>query len=98
MRRATITEAKNRLSALLAEVRAGETVVIVDRGVPVARLDPVVDRADDADGRIARLQRTGGLRAGREQPPVALVLDQPPEIAPGASAVDALLAERSEGR
>lgn len=98
MRRATVTEAKNHLSALLAEVRAGATIVIVDRGVPVARLDPVVDRTEDVDGRIARLQRTGALSPARERPPVELVLGAPPRLAPGASAVDALLAERSEGR
>src|SRR5438105_4648402 len=98
MRRATVTEAKNRLSALLAEVRAGETVVIVDRGVPVARLEPVAGQRDDAEGRLARLQRTGALHAARREPPVGLVLEEPPRPGPGASAVEALLAERSAGR
>lgn len=98
MRRATVTEAKNRLSALLAEVRAGETIVIVDRGIPVARLEPVAGRRDDAEGRIARLQRTGALHAAREEPPVGLLLEEPPGLEPGTSAVDVLLAERSVGR
>jgi prevent-host-death family protein len=98
MKQATVTEAKNRLSALLAEVRAGETIVIVDRGVPVARLDPVADQRNDVDGRIARLQRTGAVHAGREEPPVRLILEEPPSLEPGASALDALLDERSEGR
>jgi len=35
----TITEAKNKLSSLLDRVRAGETITIVDRGRPVARLE-----------------------------------------------------------
>jgi prevent-host-death family protein len=39
---ATVAEAKNRLSALLAEVAKGEEVVITKRGVPVARLVPAV--------------------------------------------------------
>jgi prevent-host-death family protein len=98
MRQATVTEAKNRLSALLAEVRAGETIVIVDRGVPVARLGPVARQGDDDGGRNARLQRTGAVRAGREEPPLGLVLAQPPSVEPGASALEALLAERSAGR
>jgi NAD-dependent dihydropyrimidine dehydrogenase PreA subunit len=37
MRKATITEAKNQLSALIDRVRHGETIVITDRGRPVAR-------------------------------------------------------------
>jgi len=40
MQRATITEAKVGLSKLLERVKAGETILIMDRGVPVARLEP----------------------------------------------------------
>ncbi|HQP94219.1 MAG TPA: type II toxin-antitoxin system prevent-host-death family antitoxin, partial [Thermoanaerobaculia bacterium] len=36
----SISEAKNRLSALLDEVREGASVTITDRGRPVARLEP----------------------------------------------------------
>src|SRR5678809_661438 len=38
MKTATLTEAKNQLSALIDLVRHGETIVITDRGRPVARL------------------------------------------------------------
>jgi prevent-host-death family protein len=48
---ATITEAKNRLSALIDQVRSGESVLIVDRGIPVARLESAVSAAPDAEGR-----------------------------------------------
>mgnify|MGYP006319671161 CR=1 FL=1 len=41
MKAATISETKNNLSAVLSRVKAGEAVVITDRGVPVARLEPV---------------------------------------------------------
>ena len=37
MKTATISEVKNRLSAYLRAVRAGETVLILDRDQPVAR-------------------------------------------------------------
>ena len=40
-----ILEAKNRLSQLIKAARAGEEVVIANRGEPVARLVPVVQRA-----------------------------------------------------
>ena len=92
-----MTETKNRLSALLAEVRAGETVLILDRGVPVARLEPVT-AGDDADGRLARLQRAGVLIPARAEPALELALADPPAPEPGASAVQALLDERRTGR
>lgn len=39
MRSASMSEAKNGLSALLDEVRRGETVLITRRGKPVARIE-----------------------------------------------------------
>ncbi len=51
---ATVTEAGSRLSALIDQVRAGEAITILDRGTPVARLAPIVSRADQ-DGRLGRL-------------------------------------------
>ena len=41
MKKASITEAKNNLSALIDRVKGGSSVLIVDRGRPVARLEPV---------------------------------------------------------
>ena len=95
---ATITEAKNRLSALIDQVRAGESVLIVDRGTPVARLESAISAAPDAEGRIARLERAGAIRAARKPPMTELLSTRPPSPRPGASAVAALLEERREGR
>jgi prevent-host-death family protein len=41
MKKATLTEAKNQLSALVAGLKGGGPVLIVDRGRPVALLEPV---------------------------------------------------------
>src|ERR1700730_1295881 len=95
---ATITEAKNRLSALIDQVRAGESIVIVDRGTPVAGLESAVSGAPDAEGRIARLERTGAIRSARKPPASELVSTKPPGPLKGASAVAALLEERRAGR
>jgi len=97
MRRASITEAKNGLSALIDQVRAGESVLILDRGVAVARLEPVGSQ-DDRDGQIAILERAGLVRRGRASPPVELIGRPPPAPMPGASAVEALIDERRSGR
>ena len=41
MKIASVTEAKNNLSALIDGLKGGSPVLIVDRGRPVARLEPV---------------------------------------------------------
>ena len=46
-------EAKNRLSALLAEVARGAEVTITKRGVPVAKLVPVTPTFDRDKARRA---------------------------------------------
>lgn len=93
---ATITEAKNSLSALISRVRGGESVLIVDRGIPVARLESAVGGHLDAEGKIARLERAGTVRAARKPPASDVLATLPPES--GASAVAALLDERRSGR
>ena len=97
MKTATITEAKNGLSALIDRVRAGEAITITDRGIPVARLEPVTASVDP-EGRVARLERAGLLRRGLAAPPIELMSKPGPALVGGASAVDALLEERRSGR
>ena len=64
---ATVTEAKNGLSALIDRVKGGESVLIVDRGTPVARLESVIGAGPDPEGRVARLERAGAVRAARAE-------------------------------
>lgn len=97
MRQATITEAKNGLSALIDTVKAGETVVITDRGIPVARIEPMVQDAG-ANGRLARLERAGIVRRGSAPPPIELIAEAGPELPPDVSIVEAVLDERRQGR
>jgi prevent-host-death family protein len=99
MRKASITEAKNRLSALIDSLKGGSSVLIVDRGRPVARLEPVTaGGAAEQSGRLSRLVREGIVRPGRVPPSRALFTEPPPRPKGGASAVAALIAERREGR
>jgi prevent-host-death family protein len=97
MRTTTITEAKNRLSALIDLVRAGESVLITDRGRAVATIGPVAS-SPDTSLRLPRLQRAGLVRVGTAAPPVDLLRMPPPELATGVSAVEMLLDERRSGR
>jgi prevent-host-death family protein len=99
VKKATITEAKNQLSALIDRVQHGETIVITDRGRPVARLvSAVTDAGDDPEGRLARLERRGGLRLATSPPPLALIMKKLPAVRKSSGVLDALLEERGEGR
>jgi prevent-host-death family protein len=98
MKKASITEAKNNLSALIDGLKGGSAVLIVDRGRPVARLEPVTADLDAAEGRLLRLVREGIVRPRRGEPPPTLFSQPPPRTKAGSSAVKALLEERREGR
>ncbi len=99
MKKASITEAKNNLSALIDGLKGGGPVLIVDRGRPVARLEPVSsgDQVDD-EGRLARLVRDGIVRPARSAPIRTLFTREPPRPKTSVSVVEAVLAERREGR
>jgi prevent-host-death family protein len=65
MTTASISTTKNRLSALLDQVRHGQRVLITDRGIPVAMLVQPDAAADaDTDGRVQRLRRMGIVSGG----------------------------------
>jgi prevent-host-death family protein len=99
MKKASITEAKNNLSALIDGLKGGSPVLIVDRGRPVARLEPVsVDEKGEHGGRLFRLVRDGLVRLRRTAPPRALFSRRPPGVKTDVSALDTLIEERREGR
>ena len=99
MKRATITQAKNRLSALIDHVRQGESVLIEDRGVPVAQLNRIASRGAGADeGRIARLERLGILRPPTSIRPGKLLDAPPPKTRSRLSLSQILIEERRNSR
>ena len=99
MTTASISEAKNHLSALLDRVRQGETVLILDRQSPVATLCPVSGSCGGSgEAYLQTLARQGLVRLSVRKPDTK-VLDMPlPRTEGGASVLDALLEERREGR
>ena len=98
MKRTSLTEAKAQLSALVDFVQGGETVLLLDRGRPVARLSGVVDAPLGEDERLLRLERRGVVRRATAPPPLELMEQAPPATEAGVSALSALLEERLSGR
>lgn len=101
MEKTTISRLKARLSAYLKKVRAGQTILILDRDEPVARLEPVVGGGGAAGGsgdedRLKRLERAGLLR--RATRPLSLQALREGAPRSGASVVEALLEDRRSGR
>jgi prevent-host-death family protein len=100
MKMATISETKNSLSALLDRVRHGETVLVTDRGRPVARIEPVAAAEEPGidQGRLARLERAGIIRRAREERLDEIARVPPPPPVAGGDILAALLDERRGGR
>jgi prevent-host-death family protein len=98
VKKASISEAKNALSALLDRVRNGQSITIEDRGVPVARLEPVVGTRGDQSGRAARLERQGIVRPPAAAFDKSLLRTRPPAARDDKRASDVLLAERRDER
>jgi prevent-host-death family protein len=94
MKKASISELKNQLSAYLQRVRAGQTVIVYDRDRPIARIDRVAD--EDDDDRIAQLRRAGIVTPPSEPLPLDVLRTPLPRA--GHSVLDALLEEREAGR
>ncbi len=62
-----VSELKAKLSAYLARVKRGETVIVADRNTPIARLAPFETEADDlavikSSSSPAELRRIRGVR------------------------------------
>ncbi len=96
MKIASISQTKNQLSALIEQVRHGETVVITDRDRPVAKLTAIgPDETESGSGGVALLERRGILRRGRAEP---RMLPEPLKPRNKASALAVLIEEREQGR
>ncbi|MEQ9568596.1 MAG: type II toxin-antitoxin system prevent-host-death family antitoxin [Longimicrobiales bacterium] len=94
-RTVSVAALKARLSEYLRSARAGETVVVTDRGTPVARLAPL-EGASAVTGRVEDLAAAGLVRppAGPLDPAFA---DGARPADPAGRSLEAILEERAEG-
>jgi antitoxin (DNA-binding transcriptional repressor) of toxin-antitoxin stability system len=92
-----VRELKARLSQYLREVRAGEVILVTDRGEVVAELrgpGPAPAKESDADRVLRRLAETGALRIGELHDPAAY--RRSPVRAQAGTARSLLAEERNE--
>lgn len=95
MRTITVSQLKMSLSACLRQVKAGEELVITERGRPIARLLPL--NSASLPGHLRDLEEKGFLKRGEKPLPVDFWhLPRPAD--PQAAVRSALLREREEGR
>ena len=98
MKRASVSQAKNRLSALLAEVRRGETVLVTHRGKPVAQICPI-DAESLIDEAAMDLIEEGIMNPPRMRLDLPSFLAAPRLRLPAGHSASRLVAEeRNEGR
>ena len=91
MKRVSVTQAKNGLSALLREVGRGETVLITSRGRPVATLAPIDLGALSDDELLADMVARGVVRPPRNPKGIDLekfYAAERPKMPPGMTAQD----------
>src|SRR5262249_34918465 len=62
MKKATVSDLKNQISRYLDYVKRGETVLVLDRSVPVAELKPITGKS--SSGKLVALERKGLIRLG----------------------------------
>ena len=92
----TVSEIKARLSKYLNRVKAGEEVLITDRGNPVARLSPI-SRSRTMKDVMTSMEKGGLIRLGSGNLPKGFWKIPKPEDAKGL-VLRALLEERETGR
>ena len=95
MKTAAVAELKASLSKYLARVKAGEEVLVTDRGRPIAKIIPLEEGDVDMDVHVRELERTGRARIGRRKLPTDF-WDRPRPKDPKGAVLQALLDERED--
>jgi prevent-host-death family protein len=96
MTTATVSKLKASLSEYLRRVKAGEEVLVSERGRPIAKLVPVAG-ADALPDHLAEMARHGLARIGSGRLPRGF-WNLPRPRDPKGRIVEALLEERAQGR
>lgn len=96
MKSATISRLKASLSEYLMKVRAGDELIVTDRGMPIAKIIPLRRTDMGIPPHLLALELQGSARIGTGTLPAGF-LDRPRPRDPEGRVLKALLAEREEG-
>ena len=94
---AKVSELKASLSKYLARVKAGEEVVVTERGKAIAKLVPMPQEEDAEMERLRELERRGLITMGTGRIPDEFFERELPQD-PEGLVLKALLEERRTGR
>ncbi len=97
MKTAAVSELKALLSKYLSKVKAGEEVVVTDRGKPIARIVPINRIEMEITPHLLTLERAGLAHIGKTSLPASFWSLPRPKDKKGV-VLKALLNEREEGR
>jgi prevent-host-death family protein len=97
MKTAAVSELKALLSKYLMKVKAGEEVIVTDRGKPIAKIVPIKRTDMDIPAHLQTLERAGLVRIGKNTLPPGFWNLPRPKDGKG-TALRNLLQEREEGR
>ncbi|MGH7230768.1 MAG: type II toxin-antitoxin system Phd/YefM family antitoxin [Nitrospiraceae bacterium] len=97
MKSAAVSELKATLSEYLARVKAGEEVIITERGKPIAKIVPLAHDFTAESPHLLDLARAGLVRLGSGKLPVGFWKVPRPHDKQGAG-LEGLLTERADGR
>ncbi|MBN1615649.1 MAG: type II toxin-antitoxin system prevent-host-death family antitoxin [Deltaproteobacteria bacterium] len=97
MKTAAVSALKASLSEYLAGVKAGEEIIVTDRGKPIARLMPLQHDETGMPEELRNLEKAGIVRIGSGRIPESFWKTQ--RVKDGqAAARKALIEEREEAR
>lgn len=97
MIKANVSTLKNSLNRYLKKVRQGETIEVVDRDLPIARIIPIGASTQRSEEWLMQLDRLGLIRRGNMKG-CQDILKEPPPGHLSANVLEALLDERRDGR
>lgn len=94
MKRVSVKDLKSRLSEFLRLVKQGETIEVVERSMPIARLTAVTAEARSGDALLERLVFEGIVTRADRKPDAQLFEDPP--VPCRLDPVDVLIEERGD--
>lgn len=97
MKSAAVSKLKASLSEYLARVKAGEEVIVTERGKPIAKLVPLGRDQAEVPPHLLELARAGLVRLGSGKLPKGF-WKMPRPKDPRGAVLKALLEERESGR